>query len=135
MAIQQFDFASGKVVTTDRRQAMILVKDPEVQDQLQTMLRENLYKVPVKSADVKEVLEVVRTQKSGVLFLDDEIEGVSAIALLVSVRSKFPEMAIIVLSASPTKELAEVMLKTGVESLIKKPIARDLIYKALAKIK
>jgi FixJ family two-component response regulator len=135
VAIQQFDFASGKVVTTDRRQAMILVKDTEVQDQLQAMLRENLYKVPIKSADVKEVLEVVRTQKTGVLFLDDEIEGVSAISLLVSVRSKFPDVAIIVLSASPTKELSEAMLKTGVESLIKKPIARDLIYKALARIK
>lgn len=135
MAIQQFDFASGKVVTTDRRQAMILVKDTAMQDQLLTMLRENLYKVPIKSADVKEVLEVVRAQKAGVLFLDDEIEGVSAIALITSIRSKFPEMAIIVISASPTKELAEAMLKTGVECLIKKPIARDQVYKALAKIK
>lgn len=135
MTIQQFDFSTGKVVNTERRQALILVKDPEIQDSLMTMLRENLYKVPVKSADVKEVLEVVRAQKDGVLFLDDEIEGVSAITVMASVRAKFPNMSVIMISANPTHELVEAMNKVGVTCLVRKPIERDQVYKALAKSK
>lgn len=132
---QEFDFATGKTVNPKRRQVIILLGDGAQADQLQQLLRQKSYPVLGKTGDLREALELVGKHKLGILFLDADIDGVSAIDLLVKIRTKYPEFNVVITTANATKELLTEAMAKGAAGFLVRPLAQDALQKVLDRLK
>lgn len=135
MAVQEFDFSSGKVLDPKRKQAILAVESDADADVVKEALRKISYKVLGQDADIRPALELVRNNKVGVLFLDADLPGINIKELLPSIKNAFSGFNIVVLSSSVTKELLSEVLRLGAIGFLVKPVQTDALEKVLAKLK
>ena len=135
MAIQEFDFSTGKTINPERRQVMIATADEVDGALLLDFLRQRSYKVLDKVSGLREMLALVGKHKIGILFMDADLPGLEALEMLPMLRGKFTELNIVIMSTEVTKEFAtEVMAKGGAGFLVK-PLTQDTIQNVLSRIK
>ena len=135
MAIQEFDFASGKVLNPNRRQAIILATDAADADLLKEELRQKHYKLLGMVDNVRSALEKVGLHKAGILFLDADIEGTNAIELMQIIMKKYPEFNVVLMTEKATKELLVEVQKLGAAGFLLKPLTSEAVVKVLSRIK
>ncbi len=134
MSIQSFDFATGKVVETHKRQAVILCQDRKTSLEINRLLREFAYRILGQSDSAREVLPLLAKHKFGIFILDMDIEGLDAMAILAAVRHSHPEFKVVMLTRAPTKEKLQAALAAGAASFLATPIDRELAHKVLEKL-
>ena len=134
MPIQSFDFATGKVVETKKRQAVILIDDRKTSLDLNRLLREFGYRVLGQGNNAREVLPLLARHKYGILMLDMDIEGLDAMAILAAVKQNYPEFKVVLVTREPTREKLQTALAAGAASFLATPIDRDLAHKAIEKL-
>ncbi len=134
MAIQEFDFATGKVVEPKVRQAVILLKDKKTSLEMNRLLRELAYRVLAQSEDAREVLPLLAKHKNGVLVMDMDIEGLDAMAVMAAVKHASPGFKVLLVSREPTKEKVQAAIAAGAAGFLASPIERDMAYHVLTKI-
>jgi DNA-binding NtrC family response regulator len=135
VAIQEFDFASGKTLDPNRRQAIVLSKEKSDSELLTDVFRKVRYKLLGCTDDVRVALEWVKKNKIGVLFLDADIEGVAVSGFMSSIGKAFPDFTIVLMTAKPTKELVEQTKTHGAAGLLLKPLKTDAASDVLSRIK
>lgn len=135
MAVQEFDFASGKVLDPKRKQALLAVESDADVEVLKEALRQKGYQLMGQESDLRAALELVREHKLGVLFLDGDLPGVKLNELVPSIKKAFPDFSIVVLSSAVTKELLSEVLRLGALGFLVKPVQTDALEKVLAKLK
>ena len=135
MAVQEFDFASGKVLDPKRKQAILAVETDADADVIKEALRKISYKMLGHESDIRAALELVRNHKVGVLFLDADLPGIKVNELLPSIKNAFSGFNIVVLSSSVTKEMLSEVLRLGAAGFLVKPVQADALDKVLAKLK
>lgn len=135
MAIQEFDFATGKVLNPNRNQAIILSASTPDVDMLADELRKLHYKLLDSVDDIRAALELIGKHKIGVLFLDGDIEGLKATDILASVLRAYPDFKVVLMTATPTKELLLESQKAGAAGFLAKPLNSDAVAKVMSHIK
>lgn len=135
MAVQEFDFASGKVLDPKRKQAVVASESSDDGEALKDVLRQKGYQFLGQAQDIRAALELVRKHKLGVLFLDGDLPGVKLNEVVPSIKKAFPDFAIVVLSSAVTKELLSEVLRLGALGFLVKPVQADALEKVLAKLK
>ena len=135
MAVQEFDFSSGKVLDPKRKQAILGLEDAADAAVIQDLLRKKSYKILGQETDLRAILELVRKNKVGTLFLDADLAGVNVSELLPSIKKGFAELNVVVMSSSVTKEMLSEVLRLGAVGFLVKPVQADALDKVMAKIK
>ena len=135
MAIQEFDFGTGKVLNPQRRQGILFVADEGDESKIVDALRQKSFKVAGRAADIREALALVKKHKVGVLFLDADIEGFDALEIMANVKKAFPELNVVLLSGNATKDFIAQVLSAGAAGFVLKPVASDAVANILARIK
>ncbi len=135
MAVQEFDFSSGKVLNSNRKQAILAIENDADVDVVKEVLRHKSYKDLGRETELRAVLEAVRKHKVGVLFLDAELSGINIKELLPSIKKGFAELNVVVMSRSVTKESLGETLRLGAVGFLVKPLQQDAVEKQMAKLK
>jgi DNA-binding NtrC family response regulator len=135
VAIQEFDFTTGKVLNPNRRQAIVLASDAADSDLIKEQLRQKHYKLLGVVDNVRTALEKVGLHKVGILFLDADIEGINATELMQMIMKKYPEFNVVLMTEKATKEMLVEVQKLGAAGFLLKPLASEAIEKVLSRIK
>ncbi len=135
MAVQEFDFASGKVLDPKRKQAILALESDADANVIKDSLRKHSYKLLGQESDLRATLDLVRKNKVGVLFLDADLPGMNVSELLPSIKKGFTELKMVVLSSSVTKEMLSDVMRLGAVGFLVKPVQDEALEKVLAKIK
>lgn len=135
MAIQEFDFASGKVLDPNRRQAIVLSANADDIATLGDELRKQHYKLLSSLDDVRAGLELVGKHKVGVLFLDTDLGGMKATDILASVLRAYPDFKVVLMTSSPTKELLLEAQQAGAAGFLARPLTAEAIGKVITRLK
>ena len=135
MGVQEFDFSTGKVLNSNRKQALVLSDCDIASDLLEGRIRNNHYKFLGKTSELRQALEWIRKFKIGVLFLDADLNNVEAIPLLEVLKKKAPDFSVILMTETPTKELLSQGQIIGAAGFLVKPLEADNIDKAIERIK
>jgi PAS domain S-box-containing protein len=108
----------------------VLVVDDEkfFQDLISNILREEGYKVDIAGSG-EEALEACEEGRYQVVVMDLVLPDIIGTEVLVRVRERDPDIAVIMITAYASMESAIESLKTGAYDYIKKPIVReDLVH-------
>ncbi len=135
MAVQEFDFSSGKVLDPKRKQAILALESDEDGAVVKEALRKISYKLLGQESDIRTALELVRNNKVGLLFLDADLPGIKINELIPSIKNAFAGFNIVVLSRAVTKEMLSDVLRLGAIGLLIKPVQTEALEKLLAKLK
>ncbi len=135
MAVQEFDFNSGKVLNPNRKQAIMAIEGDADADVVKEVLRRKSYKDLGRETELRAVLEAVRKHKVGVLFLDAELAGINIKELLPSIKKGFAELNVVVMSCTVTKESLGEILRLGAVGFLVKPLQQDAVEKLMVKLK
>ena len=135
VGIQEFDFATGKVLNPNRRQAIILAADAADADLIKDQLRQKHYKLLGVVDNVRTALEKVGLHKVGILFLDADVEGANATELAQIIMKKYPEFNVVLMTEKATKELLVEVQKLGAAGFLLKPLTSEAVDKVLSRIK
>ena len=135
MGTQEFDFASGKVLDPNRKQAILAVESDDDAAVVKEVLRQKSYKVLSCETELRAVLEGVRKHKVGVLFLDADLPGITLKELVPSLKNAFPDFNIVAMSSTVTKESLGETLRLGVAGFLVKPLQEEALKKVMSKVK
>ena len=135
MGLQEFDFASGKVLDAKRKQAIMALESDADEAVATEVLRKLSYKNLGRETELRAVLESVRKHKVGVLLLDADLPGITLNELLPSIKKAFPDFNIIAMSSTVTKESLSETLRLGAVGFLVKPLQEDALTKVMAKLK
>lgn len=135
MAVQAFDFSSGKVLDPKRHQSVLFSADEECVDVLSNLLKERHIPILLSTASMAEALSCVKKSKIGVLYLDADIAGLDAKGLLQKLKQAFPGFKVVLMSASVTKESIAENMKLGADGMLLKPLKSEAVVALLARFK
>ncbi len=135
MTIQEFDFATGKVLDPARRQAILYVTDDQSEQALTDGVRQKSYKLAAVARDIREALGHVKKHGKGVFFVDADGEGFDPLAIMRTIKQHFPEIKVVPLTAKATKAWIEEATAAGAIGFIAKPVASEAVANILARLK
>lgn len=84
-----------------------------------------------EAADGDEALEKLRTLPCDVLLLDLSLPGKSGVDVLRTVRQRYPETRVLILSGFPEETYALAMIKNGANGYLCKDCERDELLRAI----
>lgn len=84
-----------------------------------------------EAANGDEALEKLRTSPCDVLLLDISLPGKSGVDVLRTVRQRYPETKVLILSGFPEKSYALAMIKNGASGYLCKDCERDDLLRAI----
>jgi two-component system response regulator HydG len=112
---------------------LVATEDVELGSQLAALLsRDAVEPCPVPVADLPDELDrwpALRLLIVGDLGSEDE-----ALELLASVKSRRPDLAVLVVSSQPTIQLATAAIRGGAEDLVPVPCAQEVLRKEVERI-
>lgn len=134
LAIQDFDLATKKVRNPKHRQIILAVDNDADMEVMLSTLREKKLPVIGYTKDAKSALELVRKHKMGVLFIDGDFKGFDLPAMMKKMKINYPEIRVVIISGSPTRELVEAANENGALGFVTKPLKKEAIIKVAVKI-
>jgi DNA-binding NarL/FixJ family response regulator len=84
-----------------------------------------------EAANGDEALEKLRTSPCDVLLLDISLPGKSGVDVLRTVRQRYPETKVLILSGFPEESYALAMIKNGASGYLCKDCDRDELLRAI----
>ncbi len=88
-------------------------------------------RVSFESPDGESALTELRTAKCDVLLLDISLPGKSGVDVLRSVRQRYPDMKVLILSGYPEESYALAMIKNGASGYLCKDCGQDELLRAI----
>ncbi len=112
----------------------VLVVDDEknMRLSLQTMLRDEGYTTRL-SESAENALELLATESFFMVITDARLGGMSGYELLGKIRSRWPDLPTLMLTAYATPKLAVEAIKAGAMDYLAKPFAPEELFHAVAR--
>jgi diguanylate cyclase (GGDEF)-like protein len=104
---------------------LVVEQDPALRQRLAQALSDDAYP-HLCVGDADEALRRVQEGSYDVLVVDPEAGIADGVALMETVRARFPSVEIIVLAQAPTVEVATQALRLGAYDFLFKPVESDL---------
>lgn len=87
-----------------------------------------------EAASIDELLDLVRSTECDVLLLDVNLHGTTSLEAMKSIRSSYPDLAILVLSMYPEEQYALRFIKAGASGYLTKDAAPDQLVEAINRV-
>ncbi len=114
------------------RKVLVVDDEENIRLVLQTLLAKKGYAV-TSAQTAEEALELIEQNAPDFLLADVRMPGMSGIDLCREVRSRLPQVTVIMMSAYGSVELALEAVRSGAYDYIAKPFKQDEVLFALAK--
>lgn len=88
-----------------------------------------------KALNAKETMEILENREVDLLFLDIYMPDELGINLLSTIRSNFPNIDIIMVTAATEKTMLETAIKYGVSNYLLKPVTMEKFVEAVEQYK
>ena len=134
MAAKDFSFTGGVSKSIEDRQAILAIDNEDDTEILVKILKPVGIRIIHKGTDGKQAIEMVRKHKTGLFFLDFDIEGLGSSEIYNKIKLNYPGMKIIVLARQLNKDQVTEANDSGVAGFLVKPLAIDAIKKILKKL-
>ena len=109
---------------TDGHKRVLVVDDEAgVRESVRMVLRDPYECIPVATA--AEALEVLQGEGAAVVLLDIVMPGVDGLQLLEEVRARWPQLPVVMLTATKTVKTAVAAIKLGAADYLTKPFDID----------
>jgi two-component system invasion response regulator UvrY len=90
--------------------------------------------VTAECGDGSEALRLVESQPLDVVVLDISMPGISGLEVLSQLRTRHPQLPVLILSAHPESELAVRTLKAGAAGYLNKETAPEELVSAIRRV-
>ncbi|GLB61660.1 response regulator [Cytobacillus sp. NCCP-133] len=87
-----------------------------------------------KALNASEALALLETKEADVLLLDNYLPDRSGVSILPELRSRFPKLDVILITASTERKVVEPAIRNGVLDYIVKPVDINRFKAALEKV-
>ena len=114
-----------------RKRVLIVDDEAGVRESIRMVLRDPYDPMPVATA--AEALELLQTEGAEVALLDIVMPGVDGLQLLEEIRARWPQLPVIMLTATKTVKTAVAAIKLGAAEYLTKPFDIDELRLALDK--
>lgn len=113
-------------------QTIIIVEDEiELRENLTDLLEFKDYKVEVYDSGVK-LVENIDNINAKLIFIDFQMPGLSGTETAKQVKAKYPNLPIVLVTASSQPSTREEAEQAGIDKLIIKPYSPDDIFSTVA---
>lgn len=115
---------------------MLIVDDsPTIVAVLRKMLRQNEY-VALEARDAESALEVAKTEKPELIFLDIVLPGMNGFSCLRELRrdSTTAQIPVIMMSGNPQATEEFYVQRIGADDFMKKPFSRAEVFARIEKL-
>jgi len=92
---------------------------------------DSLISIGFEAANGDEALEKLRTSPCDVLLLDISLPGKSGVDVLRTVRQRYPDIKVLILSGFPEESYALAMIRNGANGYLCKDCDRDELLRAI----
>jgi DNA-binding NarL/FixJ family response regulator len=119
---------------TDERKTQILIVDdhPVVREGLETMLNyEQDLNVCAQAEDAPQALQAIAELNPDIAIVDISLKNSDGIELTKTIKAKYPELAVIILSVHDESVYAERVLLAGAQAYLMKDAVPENIVKAI----
>ncbi len=113
------------------RSALIIDDEPEMADVMRNFMTMTGYSV-TSCSNRNEGLAELQREKFDLILLDYKMEGMPAEVFVPIVRSRFPEMLIVLMTASTN--VYEISSRLGVSAVLPKPFDFDYFKSTLSRL-
>ncbi len=115
----------------NKERVLIVDDEKNIVASLQDILADEGYEVG-SSMDGLDALEKIQNDPPDLVLLDIWIPGMDGIEVLKTIKTYYPEMAVLIMSGHGTIETAVKATKLGAYNFIEKPFSLDQITKSIA---
>lgn len=122
----------------EKKYKVVAVEDePMILDNLIKKIEaaNSCFSVIGSAQDGEEAMSVIESLKPDILFTDIKIPKLNGLELIRKVRSKYPDIQIVIISGFGKFEYAQQAIKLGVSDYLLKPVGMDSLQNILAQIK
>ena len=125
-----------QTISAPRKKRVLVVDDhPIVRQGLALLInREEDLTVCGEAGDARTAMQSISTTKPDILVVDISLNGPDGLDLLKDIRSRYPEMPVLILSMHDESIYAERALRAGAQGYIMKQEASEKVLLALRKI-
>ena len=116
----------------DKPHVLIVDDEPNVRRVLGTLLEQAGY-ATTRAASGEQALDLVRAKDPDLVMTDLRMDGMDGMELLSRMRSSFPEIPVVMLTAHGTVENAVEAMKRGALDFLTKPFDRDQVTEIVGK--
>jgi DNA-binding NarL/FixJ family response regulator len=126
----------SQVTTAARKHRILVVDDHPIVRQGLTLLinRENDLMVCGEAEDAKTAMQSIASAKPDILVVDISLNGPDGLDLLKDIRTRYPELPVLILSMHDESIYAERALRAGAQGYIMKQEASEKVLLALRRI-
>ena len=133
MPIQDFSFSKQKASDPTKRQAVLALQNEEDINCLSKALKKLRYHIIGSSQKAPEIVEFLRKNRTGVLFIDIDIEKLGATDFVSKIKINCPDFKVVVIAEKMDKQQVEEAKKAGVVGFLAKPLTDEAVIKLLSK--
>jgi len=116
------------------KRILIVDDSPMIHNLLRKTLERNGYEVCADATNGREGVELFEKHRPDLVFMDITMPVMDGIEAVKTIKAKYPEAKIIMLTAMGDDEIMTQALEAGVEVFLKKPFDDYKIISAIAKI-
>ena len=114
---------------------VVIVDDAQaLRGVLRALLIEDGYRILADLANGTRVVETVKTLRPNILCLDLNLPGVDGLTILREVHAANPEVAVVMITGSNTKDIEKIAAEAGAAGFIRKPFSPDQILAELRQV-
>jgi len=103
---------------------LVVDDDPKSRNILKRLLAPTEYEVEIAISG-EEAVERLKRSKFNLVLTDLDMPGMDGIELLSHVKSRYPDVPVIIVSGVATEESRNEALEVGAEGLLSKPYTRE----------
>ena len=123
------------IARTIRQRVLVVEDEPSVADALKIVLSDNCYEVAVALTG-QEGLDKATRQKFDVTITDLRLPDMSGLEVITTMRERYPNTLVIVITAHYTPEVAAESIRRGAVAVLAKPFnpsdILNLLHRALS---
>ena len=134
VSTKEYDVATGRIIDPEHRKVIFFINSSEDEDFLVPLLRDMRFRMLGIVHKQAEALELVRKHKIGVLFVDDEMQGLDVEEMLTQIQRRHPEFHVIMFGEHITKEKLNQAVKLGAVGYLSKPLQKHSVQKIMARV-
>jgi two-component system chemotaxis response regulator CheY len=113
---------------------LIAEDNPVVREVLRGVMRhDDRLRIVGEASNGQLALELVESLKPDLVCLDVLMPGLDGLTVLKTIKEKFPETRVIIVTGQSTSEVVSEALKLGANGLVVKPFNADKLLRAVDK--
>lgn len=125
----------NQIMSTTKKRVFVVDDHPIVRQGLALLInRESDLAVVGEAEDAQNAMQAVMSAKPDILIVDISLNGPDGLDLLKNVRTKYPELPVLILSMHDESIYAERALRAGAQGYIMKQEATEKVLVAIRRI-